>query len=190
MIDYTYWQYRLRGRIKPQEIDYRPIRLERYANFLIGVQKMDAQREERFKQSLTDFQACLAKSLRWLFQPQGEIVLSKNLNKLSEDNLMLLGLANGINEVYFDEHDLVYMICPLEKLDDLCEILALDGVIIAQALKSYRPEGLLEIYEKRTAQKVFNFCQRLCREEYIVDMCADFAIGEIWAEEFEQNTGK
>ena len=186
MIDYTYWQYSLRGRIEPEEIDYRPIRLERYANFLIGVQNMTPENEAAFAQILSAYQACEDKSLRWLFHQQGEIVLSKNLNRLSEDNLMLLGLANGIKEVYFDEHDLVYMICPLQKLDDLCEILSLDGVIISQALKSYRPEGLLEIYEKTAARKVFDFCQRLCHEKYIVDMCADFAIGEVWVEEFEQ----
>ena len=186
MIDYTYWQYRLRGHLEHNEIDYRPIKLDRYASFFIGVQQMDQEKEEIFNQILQEHNASVDKSLRWLFYQQGEIVLSKNLNFLDEDNLMLLGLANGVAEVYFDEHDLVYMMCPPQKLEETCEILAMEGAVISHALKSYQPQGVVEMYKKEDARAVFDFCERLCQEDFIVDISADFAIDEAWIEEFEQ----
>lgn len=186
MIDYTYWQYRLRGHLKNDEITYRPVKIERAANFLIGVQEMNQSKEEILAQILEEHQAAEDRTLRWLFYPQGEIVLSKNLNLLDEDSLMLIGLANGSKEVYFDEHDLVYMFCSPEKLEEMSEILALEGAVISHALQSYRSQGVVEIYQKETAKKVYDFCQRLCEEDFIVDLCADFAVDEVWIEDFER----
>ena len=185
MIDYTYWQEKVRVRLESNDVAYRAVRLENTVSFLIGLRKMSAADEANWQNFLTYFAAAEDRSAKWLFHEQGEIILSGKINGLSEDEITLIGLSCGIEEIYFDEHKLAHFFCTPRDLAKITDILSLEDVEIVRAFTGYRPEGLVEIYDKAQAKKVYDFCETLSETEFVVDICADFGIGEYWIEEFK-----
>jgi len=186
LIDYTYWQHRIRVHLNNEPINYIPINLNNHAHFLLGMQDIDQENEEKFNSLLLKYNARIDRQAKWLFYEQGEIILSKRQNLLDEDTLMIIGLSGGAKEVYFDENDLAYIICEPHKLTEMCDILELEDVEIFHALLSYRPQGVLEMYEKNQARIVYEFCEKIAELSFVADICADFAIGEVWIAEFEK----
>lgn len=190
MIDYTYWQEQVRQNLTDEEIYYRAVSLGNTAHFFLGVEKMNDEREEKWLALLAEFGAAVDRSAKWLFHEQGEIILSGRINGLSEDELMVIGLASGAEEIYFDSHDLAHLLCQADRLAQMAEVLSLEDVEIVHMLKSYKPQGLLEIYDKAKAELVYSFCEKIAETEFIVDICADFGIGEYWIEEFKKHKAK
>ena len=190
MIDYTYWQERVRQNLTDGEISYRAVCLGDTAHFFLGVEKMNGEREEKWRTLLAEFGAKEDRSAKWLFYEQGEIILSGRVNGLSEDELMIIGLSSGAEEIYFDCYNLAHFFCRADRLAQMADILSLEDVEIVHTLKSYKPQGLLEIYDKAKAKTVYGFCEKIAKTEFIVDICADFGIGEYWIEEFKRYEAK
>ncbi len=180
MIDYTYWLDRVRINLNGEQIVYRGVSFKNCAHFWIGVQEEIAENEAKWQEILAQAGAVEDRSVKWLFYPIGEIVA-----KISDESeLMLIGLASGAEEMYLDEHNLAHFLCDTAKLGEVSDILSLEDVEILCSITSYKPQGIVEMYDKDDAKSVYEFCECLIEQKFIVDFCADFGIGEYWIEEF------
>lgn len=187
MIDYTYWLDKVRLNLKEDMIVYRGVSLNNYAHFFIGVQDMDTENEAKWQSFLAQYGAIEDRSVKWLFYPMGEIIAQISGD---ENELMLIGLASGATENYLDSHNIAHFYCEEAKLGEIGDILSLEDVEILHSITSYKPQGIVEMYNKEDAKNVYEFCASLAGQKFIVDFCADFGIGEYWIEEFEQTVTK
>ncbi|PWM50022.1 MAG: hypothetical protein DBX41_06420 [Clostridiales bacterium] len=182
MIDYTYWQDRVRLHLQNDSFAYRAVSVGNAAHFYLRLQEMNDEREAAWQTFLDEFQAREEKSAKWLFSPVGEIILRSDL--LDEDELMVLAMSSGAEEMYTDTHNLAHFLCAENKLALLKDILSMEDVEIVHSFTSYRPQGLVEMYDKKEARRIYDFCEKLSECAFIGDLSADFGIGEYWIEEF------
>lgn len=186
MIDYTYWLEKVRVNLNGEIIAYRGVSFKNCAHFWIGVQEMTAENEAKWQEILSKADVIEDRSVKWLFYPVGEIVAKIG----DEDELMLIGLSSGADEMYLDRYNIAHFICDRAKLSELSDILSMEDVEILHSITSYKPQGIVEMYNKEDAARVYEFCESLAGQKFIVDLCADFGIGEYWIEEFVQNVTK
>lgn len=97
---------------------------------------------------------------------------------------MVLAMSSGAEEMYTDTHNLAHFLCAENKLALLKDILSMEDVEIVHSFTSYRPQGLVEMYDKKEARRIYDFCEKLSECAFIGDLSADFGIGEYWIEEF------
>jgi len=181
MLDYTYWQKSIRQRLDSEEIVWIQLVRNHYY-ILVGL------REEISLLKIAEkYGFHVQDKVAWIFQRQGEVIVSKSKNRVSEDKLMLLGLTSGLKDIYFDDGDLAYFICPEHKRDEIDAILFLEDIQVQAKIVSYKPLEIIEVYHKEDYTVLYELLYELEHMPQCVDICMNFAFDE---REMEKIIGK
>ena len=172
MLDYTYWQKSIRQRLDDREIIWVQLVRNHYY-LLVGLS------EEISLSALAEkYGFGVQNKVAWIFQRQGEVIVSKSKNRVSEDKLMLLGLTSGLKDIYFDDGDLAYFICPEQKRDEIDAILFLEDIQVQAKVLSYKPLEMIEVYPKEDYTVLYELLCELEQMPQCVDICMNFAFDE------------
>ena len=173
MIDYTYWQQMVRQKEVNESIVWLELN-KGYYSIAVAYQNSN----QLLMETAEKWGFTISNQVGWNFRKQGELIVSKSENHISEDRLMLIGLSCGLKEVYFDDGDLAYFICPEHKLEEMDAILFLEDIAVKRTIQSYRPLEMVEIYQKEDLVSLFQVLNELSALENIVDICCNFCFDE------------
>ena len=183
-MDYTYWAQHLRelkhndeGRDELILEGEGPYRL----SFIIRVMtcEVEAARAE-IADLFTAYQGRLGVPVRWLFTEKGEILVSKYHSQTTEDQIMLAALSVGAEDVEFGEGDVVRIICPAGKLEEVAELLEFeDDVHVYEKRLCYQPQALFDLHAEQEIETVIALMEALAEREDVLDVAADFELDDL-----------
>lgn len=97
----------------------------------------------------------------WMFKEKGLLTITKESLKISEDELMLLSLENGAEDIKFDDEETVEIITMPESYNQVKEALEAVGIVFENAEITMFPETTAEITDIEQARMLLRLMEYL-----------------------------
>lgn len=97
----------------------------------------------------------------WMFKEKGLLSIAKENLKISEDELMLLSLENGAEDIKFDDEDTVEIITMPESYNQVKDALEAAGIVFENAEITMAPETAVEITDIEQARMLLRLMDYL-----------------------------
>jgi len=108
-------------------------------------------------------------SVKWMFQKKGRISVSLNENRKSRDEIFLLAVDLGAEDVKEKENE-IEIFTPPEKLIEIKNSLEKKGIKISDFGLDFVPKEEIEIKEEGLRQKLKNFFSLLDERDDVQDI--------------------
>ena len=118
----------------------------------------------------------------WMFVSKGQIVLDKEKITLSEDELMMIALDAGAEDLSSEEESVEVYTIP-EDLEAVRQALMDQGIEIASAAVTLLPENYVEVSDKDQALKILKLMDALEEHEDVQNVFSNFDIPDEIAEQ-------
>jgi YebC/PmpR family DNA-binding regulatory protein len=118
----------------------------------------------------------------WMFNSKGEIVLDRSKVTLGEDDLMLVCLEAGAEDLQVEEETAQVLTAP-ESLEAVRQALLDQGIDVDSASVSLVPENTVEVTDKEQALKIIKLMDLLEDHEDVQNVYANFDIPDEIAEQ-------
>jgi YebC/PmpR family DNA-binding regulatory protein len=118
----------------------------------------------------------------WMFNSKGEIVLDRSKVTLGEDDLMLVCLEAGAEDLQVEEETAQVLTAP-ESLEAVRQALLDQGIEVDSASVSLVPENTVEVTDKEQALKIIKLMDLLEDHEDVQNVYANFDIPDEIAEQ-------
>ena len=182
-MDYSYWAQRMRE-LKHNDSGLEELVLEGVGPYRSSfILRVMIEQPEGAKESLADlfavYQGNLDAPVRWLFIEKGEVLVSKYRSQSTEDQIMLAALSVGAEDVEFGEGDVVRIICPAGKLEQIAELLEFEDVHVYAARLCYQPQALFELHAEKEIEIMIALMDALLEREDVLDVAADFQLDDL-----------
>jgi YebC/PmpR family DNA-binding regulatory protein len=97
----------------------------------------------------------------WMFQDKGMLTIAKESLKMPEDELLLLTLESGAEDINFDNEEEIEITTSPENFNQVKEALEAEGVICENAEISKIPETTIEITDVEQARLLLRLMEFL-----------------------------
>jgi YebC/PmpR family DNA-binding regulatory protein len=118
----------------------------------------------------------------WMFNSKGEIVLDRSKVTLGEDDLMMVCLEAGAEDLQVEEETAQVLTAP-ESLEAVRQALLDQGIDVDSASVSLVPENTVEVTDKEQALKIIKLMDLLEDHEDVQNVYANFDIPDEIAEQ-------
>jgi YebC/PmpR family DNA-binding regulatory protein len=118
----------------------------------------------------------------WMFNSKGEIVLDRSKVTLGEDDLMMVCLEAGAEDLQVEEETAQVLTAP-ESLEAVRQALLDQGIEVDSASVSLVPENTVEVTDKEQALKIIKLMDLLEDHEDVQNVYANFDIPDEIAEQ-------
>ncbi|HWJ03792.1 MAG TPA: YebC/PmpR family DNA-binding transcriptional regulator [Verrucomicrobiae bacterium] len=118
----------------------------------------------------------------WMFAPKGQIVLDKEKLKLSEDELLMVALDAGAEDMEAEEES-VEIFTTAEDLESVRQALLDQGLEIESASVTLLPENYVEVTDKDQAVKILKLMDALEDHDDVQNVYSNFDIPDNIAEQ-------
>lgn len=117
----------------------------------------------------------------WIFKEKGEISIERPLkNKLTDDDLIMLALELGADDLDTDDQDYITVYCQPDKLEPIRLGLAEKGIEALAAETVMSPITNTEIADKETARQILKLMDVLENHDDVQEVYANFEIKDEW----------
>ncbi len=111
----------------------------------------------------------------WMFDKKGVLVLAADETTLSEDDLMLLALDKGAEDIKFEEDEIQIITAP-EEFQSVKEALEKEGLSFTRAELAMIPQNTVEIKDLEQAKLLLRMMDYLEEHDDVQDVYANFYI--------------
>lgn len=118
----------------------------------------------------------------WMFKERGELTISRPL-KISDDDLMMLALELGAEDLDFEEEDYITIVCSPENLENLKEGLSKEGFKPDSAETVLSPISSAEVQDKDLAKQLLKLLDMLENHDDVQQVYANFEMSSDWMAE-------
>ncbi|HZW83307.1 MAG TPA: YebC/PmpR family DNA-binding transcriptional regulator [Candidatus Deferrimicrobium sp.] len=118
----------------------------------------------------------------WMFNSKGEIVLDRSKVSLGEDDLMMVCLEAGAEDLQLEEETAQVLTAP-ENLEAVRQALLDQGIEVDSAAVSLVPENTVEVTDKEQALKIIKLMDLLEDHDDVQNVYANFDIPDEIAEQ-------
>lgn len=112
----------------------------------------------------------------WMFDKKGMLVIEKEGNKISEDDLMLLALEAGAED-FKVEDDSYEITCDPDDFNGIKEVIESNGVIVAMAEITMVPQTTINL-EGKEAEQMERLMDTLEEHDDVQNVYANFEIDD------------
>lgn len=119
----------------------------------------------------------------WMFTERGEISINRPL-KISDDDLMLLVLDLGADDIDTTSDEYVNIVCSPSALEAVREGLIKAGVKPESAELSMTPSSSIEVQDKDQAKQLIKMLDMIENHDDVQQVYANFEMDNSWMEEF------
>ncbi|MDR3288746.1 MAG: YebC/PmpR family DNA-binding transcriptional regulator [Peptococcaceae bacterium] len=116
----------------------------------------------------------------WMFKEKGQLILPKEGNSRGEDEIMLLVLEAGAEDLHSEEEHYQVLTAP-EDMEKVRQTLLEHGVTIAEAEVSLIPENTTEIADEEQARKIIRLIDFLEEHDDVQGVYVNFELAEVLA---------
>lgn len=113
----------------------------------------------------------------WMFERKGVLTLIKEDLKFGEDDLMLLSLEAGAEDVK-SEIEMMQVITDADSFDDIKNTLEVQGLAFYQAQVTMIPKNTIEVNDTEQAKLLLKMMDLLEEHDDVQDVFANFDIAE------------
>ncbi len=114
--------------------------------------------------------------VEWLFQKRGQVLVSKYQSGVDENTLVLEGIGAGVDDVRFDDSDLMEIVVRSAKLQSVIDILDLEDIPLIWAGNVLVPRDMIPVQDDETITQILSFLDEMTSNPGIVNLTADFWI--------------
>lgn len=118
----------------------------------------------------------------WMFKERGEIALSRP-QKMSDDDLMMLALECGADDVDTDSDEYITIICTASNLEAVREGLTKAGLKPDSAEAVMSPISSAELQDKDSARQLMKLLDSLENHDDVQQVYANFEMSNDWMAE-------
>lgn len=118
----------------------------------------------------------------WMFETKGELIISKENCSLSEDDLMMIALEAGAEDLEENEDDFVITTAP-DDLETVRQALIDEGIEISEAKTNQVPQNTIEISDLEQAKKVIRLFDLLEEHDDSQGVYGNFELADSISEE-------
>jgi YebC/PmpR family DNA-binding regulatory protein len=118
----------------------------------------------------------------WMFKERGEVTVDRPY-KISDDDLMMLALELGADDVDTGSADYVMIVCPPDKLESVNEGLKKAGVESSSSENVLAPVSSVEVQDKDTARQLLKLLDVLENHDDVQHVYANFEMDSEWMAE-------
>lgn len=119
----------------------------------------------------------------WMFKERGELTINRPV-KISDDDLMMLALDLGADDIDSSSDEYVSVVCPPDKLEALREGLVKAGVKPESAELAMNPSSTVEVQDKDIARNLVKLLDMIENHDDVQQVYANFEMDNAWMEEF------
>jgi YebC/PmpR family DNA-binding regulatory protein len=109
----------------------------------------------------------------WMFKERGEVVVERN-SKVNEDDLMLMALDAGADDLDTSSEDAITVICPPDKLEHVKTALTDAGFEVSSAEVVMSPISTVEINDQDTGKQLLRLLETLEEHDDVQRVWANF----------------
>lgn len=119
----------------------------------------------------------------WMFKEQGELLISRPI-KISDDDLMLLAIDFGAEDMDSNSDEYIRIVCESSSLEALKEGLVKAGIEPESAEIVMTPSSSIEIQDKDQAKQLIKMLDLIENHDDVQQVHANFEMDNNWLEEF------
>lgn len=119
----------------------------------------------------------------WMFKERGEIVIDRD-SKLNEDELMLMALDAGADDLDTTSEEAITVICEPDKLESVLKALKDAGYKVSSSDTLMSPLSTVEITEADHAKNLLRLLDTLENLDDVQRVYANFEMDQKWIEQF------
>lgn len=120
--------------------------------------------------------------VNWMFDEKGQLTLQKEDLKLNEDELMLLALEVGAEDMEQEEESFVIYTDP-EEMESVRQALIDQGVAISEAVVNLIPQNTVEVADPDQAKKLIRLMDLLEEHDDTQGVYANFELADSLSED-------
>ena len=114
----------------------------------------------------------------WMFKPRGLLILERKTLNLSDDDLFLLALDNGAEDISFDDEEVIEIYTLVNDFQEVKEKLEAQGLNFESAKIAMIPENLVEIFDLGQAESLLKLLEHLEDHDDVQDTFTNFDIAD------------
>ena len=122
-----------------------------------------------------------------MFKPRGLLILERKTLNLSDDDLFLLALDNGAEDISFDDEEVIEIYTLVNDFQEVKEKLEAQGLNFESAKIAMIPENLVEIFDLGQAESLLKLLEHLEDHDDVQDTFTNFDIADEIMEQLELN---
>lgn len=119
----------------------------------------------------------------WMFKEQGELLVNRPI-KISDDDLMLLAIDLGAEDIDANSDECIRIVCESSSLETLKEGLVKAGIEPESAEIVMTPSSSIEIQDKDQAKQLIKMLDLIENHDDVQQVHANFEMDNNWLEEF------
>jgi YebC/PmpR family DNA-binding regulatory protein len=123
----------------------------------------------------------------WMFKPRGLLILERKTLNLSDDDLFLLALDNGAEDISFDDEEVIEIYTLVNDFQEVKEKLEAQGLNFESAKIAMIPENLVEIFDLGQAESLLKLLEHLEDHDDVQDTFTNFDIADEIMEQLKLN---
>lgn len=120
--------------------------------------------------------------VNWMFDEKGQLTLTKEDLKLDEDELMLIALEAGAEDMDQDDENFVIYTAP-EEMEAVRQALLDQGIEIAEAIVNLIPQNSVELTDPEQAKKMIRLMDLLEEHDDTQGVYANFELADSLSED-------
>lgn len=118
----------------------------------------------------------------WMFKEKGQLTVAKEDSKMTEDELMLLALEAGAEDLSNDEDEFQVFTAP-EEMETVRQSLIDQGIELSEAQINLIPENTMIISDADQARKIIRLMDALEDHDDVQGVYANFELGDNLADQ-------
>ncbi|WP_407307905.1 YebC/PmpR family DNA-binding transcriptional regulator [Desulfosporosinus sp. SB140] len=119
----------------------------------------------------------------WMFQDKGQLRISREGLKLSEDDLMLIALEAGADDLEADSEEFVIYTSP-EAMESVRKVLQDQTIPVTESVLSPMPQNTIEISDADQARKIVHLMETLEDHDDVQGVYSNFELSDALAADF------
>ncbi len=118
----------------------------------------------------------------WMFKEQGEVFINRPV-KTSDDDLMLLAIDLGAEDIDTNSEEYIRIVCDSASLEGLREGLSKAGIKPESSEVVMTPSSSIEIQDKEQAKQLIKMLDLIENHDDVQQVHANFEMDNAWLEE-------
>ncbi|MDQ7095502.1 YebC/PmpR family DNA-binding transcriptional regulator [Desulfosporosinus sp. PR] len=119
----------------------------------------------------------------WMFQDKGQLTIPREELKLTEDDLMLIALEAGADDLETDPEEFLIYTSP-EAMEGVRQALQDQKIPVSESVLNPIPQNTIEITDSDQARKIVHLMETLEDHDDIQGVYANFELSDSLAAEF------
>jgi YebC/PmpR family DNA-binding regulatory protein len=119
----------------------------------------------------------------WMFKERGEVTIERS-PKLSEDDVLMVAVDAGADDLDYDQEEVITVVCQGDKLEGVKGALQAKGYKVSSAEVVMAPLSVVEITDSEAAKQLLRLLDTLENHDDVQHVYANFDMDANWLNEF------